>query len=298
MAHNFIDLFLHLDKYLNGMIQNYGVWTYLILFLIVFFETGLVITPILPGDSLLFTAGALSATAGGPLHAGWLSVLLSVAAVAGDTVNYWIGHVFGDELAKKYPLVLKKEYLDKTHAFYERYGGETIIIARFVPIVRTFAPFVAGVGRMTYLKFISYNVIGGVLWIAAFIFGGYFFGNTPVVKSNFGLVILVIIILSILPGVIEFVRHGREDKKDLVFAISTKTSVADELARLAQLAKDGLLSPDEWTRAKELFLGKSPDKRDDVFNALQRLHELHKSGALSQSEFNMKKWDILSRTDV
>ena len=210
IARNLIDLFLHLDRHLNGVIQDYGVWTYLILFLIIFCETGLVVTPVLPGDSLLFTSGALAATAGSPLHVGWLIILLSVAAVAGDTVNYWIGHLFGDKLAEKYPRVLKKKYLDKTHAFYEKYGGETIIIARFVPIVRTFAPFVAGVGRMTYLKFISYNVIGGVLWIALFVFGGYLFGNMLVVKNNFGLVILVIIVLSILPGVIEYIRQWRK----------------------------------------------------------------------------------------
>jgi membrane-associated protein len=206
----FIDLFLHLDKYLNGVIQDYGVWTNAILFVIIFCETGLVVTPFLPGDSLLFAAGALSATPGGPLRPGWLFVLLSIAAVLGDTVNYWIGHLFGEKLAVKYPRVLKKEYLDRTHAFFEKYGGETIIIARFVPIVRTFAPFVAGIGNMTYLKFISYNVIGGVLWPLLFIYGGYFFGNLPLVKKNFSLVILVIIVLSILPGVIEYLRQRRK----------------------------------------------------------------------------------------
>jgi membrane-associated protein len=206
----FIDLFLHLDKYLNGLIEDYGVWTNAILFVIVFCETGLVVTPFLPGDSLLFAAGALAATPGGPLQPGWLVVLLSIAAILGDTLNYWIGHLFGEKLAAKYPRILKKEYLDKTHAFYEKYGGETIIIARFVPIVRTFAPFVAGVGRMTYLKFFSYNVIGGILWPVLFIYGGYFFGNLPLVKKNFSLVIMVIIVLSILPGVIEYLRQRKK----------------------------------------------------------------------------------------
>jgi len=204
-----LDIFLHLDKHLNDVIQSYGVWTYLILFVIVFCETGLVVTPFLPGDSLLFAAGALAAS-GPPLRPGWLFVLLSVAAVAGDTVNYWIGHLFGEALTRRYPRVVKKEHLERTHAFFEKYGGETIIIARFVPIVRTFAPFVAGIGNMTYLKFISYNVIGGLLWPALFIYGGYFFGNLPLVKNNFSVVILVIIVLSVLPGVIEYLRQRRK----------------------------------------------------------------------------------------
>jgi len=207
---HFIESLLHLDRSLIRVIQDYGVWTNALLFVIVFCETGLVVTPFLPGDSLLFAAGALAATPGGPLCPGWLFVLLSVAAILGDTLNYWIGHLFGEKLAAKYPRVLKKEYLEKTHAFYEKYGGETIIIARFVPIVRTFAPFVAGVGRMTYLRFISYNVIGGLLWPALFIYGGYFFGNLPLVKKNFSLVILMIIVLSILPGVIEYLRQRKK----------------------------------------------------------------------------------------
>lgn len=210
LLRQFVDLFLHLDKHLNGVIQDYGVWTYAILFAIIFCETGLVVTPILPGDSLLFAAGALSAADGSPLQPGWLFVLLSVAAIGGDTVNYWIGKVFGEGLARKWPRVVKPEYLAKTHAFYERYGGSTIIIARFVPIVRTFAPFVAGVGSMTYGKFLTYNVVGGLLWIGVFIYGGYFFGNLEVVKKNFGFVILVIILLSVLPGVIEYLRHRKK----------------------------------------------------------------------------------------
>ena len=207
IARNLIDLFLHLDRHLNGAIQDYGVWTYLILFLIIFCETGLVVTPVLPGDSLLFAAGALAASPDCPLHMSWVFMLLSVAAVLGDTVNYWIGHLFGDKLAAKYPRIIKKQYLDKTHAFYERYGGETIIIARFVPIVRTFAPFVAGVGRMTYLKFFSYNVIGGVAWVALLLFGGFWFGGLDFVKKHFALVELGIIIISVLPMVVEFIRY-------------------------------------------------------------------------------------------
>jgi membrane-associated protein len=204
-----LDLFLHLDKHLNdAMLQHGTAWTYGILFLIIFCETGLVITPVLPGDSLLFAAGALAAT--GPLSPGWLIALLCVAAILGDTVNYWIGHFFGAKLAQKYPRVIKPEYLAKTHAFYEKYGGETIILCRFVPIVRTFAPFVAGIGSMTYGKFIAYNVIGGVIWVVLFVLGGFWFGRLEFVQKHFGLVELAIIILSVLPMVIEFLRARRK----------------------------------------------------------------------------------------
>ena len=197
---------MHLDKHLGAVIQAYGTWTYLILFLIIFCETGLVITPILPGDSLLFAAGAFAAI--GALEVMWLFMLLSVAAIAGDTVNYGIGSFLGPKVFHRENVrFLNREYLDRTHQFYERHGGKTIIIARFMPIIRTFAPFVAGMGKMTYVRFISYNVVGGIVWIAAFIFGGYYFGNIPMVKRNFTLVILAIILLSILPGIIEFVRH-------------------------------------------------------------------------------------------
>lgn len=203
---NFVDFFIHLDKHLNSIIQHYGIWTYLLLFLIIFCETGLVVTPILPGDSLLFAAGALSS--GGPLKVEFIFVFLSIAAVAGDTVNYWIGYMVGPKVFHKEKVrFLNKEYLDKTHRFYERYGGKTIIIARFIPIIRTFAPFLAGVGRMNYIRFISYNIIGGIAWIAIFIFGGFYFGNIPVVKNNFTPVIFAIIFVSILPGIIEFFRH-------------------------------------------------------------------------------------------
>jgi len=210
----FFDIFMHLDKHLGGVIQAYGIWTYFILFLIIFCETGLVITPILPGDSLLFAAGAFAAI--GALDAGWLFILLSIAAVAGDTVNYGIGSYLGPKIFHREEVrFLNREYLDRTHRFYEKHGGKTIIIARFMPIIRTFAPFVAGIGRMTYMHFVSYNIVGGVVWIATFIFGGYFFGNIPVVKKNFTLVILAIIFLSVLPGIIELFRH-RNGKRNIV----------------------------------------------------------------------------------
>jgi membrane-associated protein len=204
---HFIDLFLHLDRHLAEVMQEYGLWTYLILFLIVFCETGLVVTPLLPGDSLLFAAGALAAISGSPLNVVLLFVLLSSAAILGDTVNYWIGSYVGPKAFEKNVRFLKKEYLDKTHNFYERYGGKTIIIARFVPIVRTFAPFVAGVGTMTYWRFLLYNVVGGIAWVAICLYAGYLFGNIPVVKRNFSLVIIAIVLVSLLPGFVEYLRH-------------------------------------------------------------------------------------------
>lgn len=211
-----IDLFLNLDKHLNTVIQSFGTWTYFILFLIIFCETGLVVTPILPGDSLLFASGALAASSS--LEVGWLFVLLSIAAVAGDTANYWIGYFVGPKVFHgKNVRFLKREYLERTHTFYEKYGGETIIIARFIPIIRTFAPFVAGIGSMTYWRFISYNILGGIAWIAIFVFGGYYFGNLPVVRDNFSLVIVAIVIISVMPGVIKFMqertRKGQEGQK-------------------------------------------------------------------------------------
>lgn len=205
----FIDLFLHLDVHLNTVIRDYGMWTYLILFFIVFCETGLVVTPVLPGDSLLFAAGAFAAS--GSLDTTWLFLLLTVAAVLGDAVNYAVGHFMGPKVfSQANSRIFKKEYLDRTHQFYEKYGGKTIIIARFVPIVRTFAPFVAGVGGMTYAKFASYNIIGGVLWVAVCVGAGYAFGNIPIVKNNFTLVILGIILVSILPGIIEYLRQRQQ----------------------------------------------------------------------------------------
>lgn len=197
---------MHIDKHLSTIIQSYGLWTYLILFLIIFLETGLVVTPLLPGDSLLFAAGTFAALEA--LDVTWLLVLLSIAAIAGDTANYWIGAYIGPKVFHKEKVrFLNREYLDRTHRFYEKYGGKTIVIARFIPIIRTFAPFVAGIGSMTYWRFIGYNVIGGVAWIAACIFAGYYFGNLPVVRKNFSLVIVAIVFISILPGIIEYVRH-------------------------------------------------------------------------------------------
>lgn len=205
-----IDLFLHLDKHLHEIILQYGVLTYVILFGVIFAETGLVFTPFLPGDSLLFAAGTFAAI--GSLNVHLLFILLTIAAILGDTVNYWIGNYLGPKVFEKKIRFLKKEHLEKTHQFYEKHGGKTIIIARFIPIIRTFAPFVAGIGAMTYSKFILYNVVGGVIWCALFVYGGYFFGNLPIVKNNFSIVIIVIIIISVLPGVIEFARHKFADK--------------------------------------------------------------------------------------
>ena len=202
----FLDFLLHLDKHLDLIIRSYGTLTYLILFLIIFCETGLVVTPILPGDSLLFAAGTFAAL--GSLDITSLIVALCIAAVAGDSVNYWIGHLLGPKVfTRESSRLLNRDYLDRTHQFYEKYGGKTIIIARFVPIIRTFAPFVAGIGSMTYMHFIIYNIAGGVLWILMFVLGGYFFGNIPLVKGNFTIVIGAIIIISIMPGVIEYLRQ-------------------------------------------------------------------------------------------
>lgn len=202
----FVDIILHLDKHLDTIIRSYGIWTHLLLFAIIFCETGLVVTPILPGDSLLFAAGTFAAL--GSLDLAGLILSLSVAAILGDSANYWIGNAIGPKVFhKEGSRLLNKEHLKRTHEFYEKYGGKTIIIARFVPIIRTFAPFVAGIGSMTYSRFIVYNVVGGVGWIAILVLAGYFFGNIPVVRQNFSLVILAIIIISVLPGVIEFVRQ-------------------------------------------------------------------------------------------
>ncbi|MHB8929844.1 MAG: DedA family protein [Melioribacteraceae bacterium] len=200
-----IDLFLHLDKHLNEIILQYGAVTYGILFLVIFAETGFVFTPFLPGDSLLFAAGTFAAIGSFNIHL--LFLVLSFAAIIGDSVNYWIGHYIGMKLFEKNNRFLKKEYLERTHKFYEKHGGKTIILARFIPIIRTFAPFVAGVGAMTYTKFIAYNIIGGIAWCAVFIYGGYFFGNLSFVKNNFSFVIMAIILISVLPIFIEYFRH-------------------------------------------------------------------------------------------
>ncbi len=207
-----IDLFLHLDVHLHSIILQYGTLTYIILFMVIFGETGLVVVPFLPGDSLLFAAGTFAAKGSFNLHL--LIILLAAAAILGDTVNYWIGHFIGPKIFEKENIrFLKKEYLEKTHKFYEKYGGKTIIIARFVPIVRTFAPFVAGIGSMSYSKFILYNIIGGVIWVVLFTAAGFYFGNIPFVKNNFSIVILTIIFISILPGIIEFIKHKMAGSK-------------------------------------------------------------------------------------
>lgn len=208
-----IDLVLHLDKHLDSLVAQFGPWLYVILFLIIFCETGLVVTPILPGDSLLFAVGALTARPEG-LNFLLVIVLLSVAAILGDSVNYWIGCRLGRKLQERYPRLIKQEHIRRTHDFYERYGGKTIIIARFVPIVRTFAPFVAGVGNMTYSRFMMFNVTGALLWIGLLVPAGYFFGNLTIVRENFSLVVLAIIFLSILPGIIEFLRERNRIKKE------------------------------------------------------------------------------------
>jgi len=202
-----IDVFVHLDAYLHVVIQQYGAWTYLRLFVVVFLETGVVVTPFLPGDSLLFAAGAFAAA--GSLEVGWVFGLLFVAAVLGDTVNYRIGYSVGPRAFHGQNRFFKREHLDRTHQFYERHGGKTIVIARFIPIIRTFAPFVAGIGRMSYGQFVVYNIGGGLLWTVLFVFGGYYFGNLPVVKRHFTLVILAIIIISVLPAGLEFLRNYR-----------------------------------------------------------------------------------------
>lgn len=210
---NLIDFIIHIDKHLDAITTQYGFWTYLVLFVIVFCETGLVVTPILPGDSLLFAGGAIAAR--GTLNPHLMAATLIVAAVIGDAVNYTIGHYLGPKVLTSNSRIFRREYIDKTHRFYERYGGKTIIFARFVPIVRTFAPFLAGVGEMTYAKFALYNVAGGILWVCSFVYAGYFFGNVPVVKNNFTLVILGIIVVSIMPAAIEFVRSRREAAAEL-----------------------------------------------------------------------------------
>lgn len=206
-----IDLFLHLDKHLNEIILQYGALTYLILFLVIFAETGFVFTPFLPGDSLLFAAGTFAAIGSFNVHI--LFLLLSTAAIIGDSVNYWVGQYIGLKLFERKSRFLKKEYLDRTHKFYEKHGGKTIILARFIPIVRTFAPFVAGIGAMTYSKFLAYNIIGGILWCAIFIYGGYFFGNLSLVKNNFSFVIVAIILISVLPMLIEYLKHRSSKTK-------------------------------------------------------------------------------------
>lgn len=199
-----VDFVLHIDVHLDGIIRDYGTWTYAILFLIIFAETGLVVTPILPGDSLLFAAGAFAAR--GALSPVVLFVLLAIAAILGNTVNYSVGRYLAPRAQHGFRFI-KQDYLDRTHSFYEKHGGKTIVITRFMPILRTIAPFVAGVGRMGYRRFTIFNVTGGVAWIAGFVFAGYFFGNIPAVEKNFTFVIMGIIIVSLIPAAVEFLRH-------------------------------------------------------------------------------------------
>jgi membrane-associated protein len=203
-----IDLFLHLDVHLREIVAEYAGWSYAILFAVIFCETGLVVTPFLPGDSLLFAAGAIAAT--GALDPWWLFLALSAAAILGDTVNYWLGHYVGPRAFTGKVRFLKKEHLDRTHRFFEKYGGKTIILARFVPIVRTFAPFVAGIGAMSYGKFFVYNVVGGIAWVAIFIYAGFRFAKNEFVQKNFSLVVMAIIVISVLPMAIEYWRARKE----------------------------------------------------------------------------------------
>lgn len=202
---NLVNFILHIDTHLVQLVSTYGILTYAIIFIIIFIETGLVLTPFLPGDSLLFATGALAAL--GSFNMWLILPLMIIAAILGDTSNYWIGHFFGEKMIANPKIPIKKEHIEKTNAFFDKYGGKTIILARFVPIVRTFAPFVAGVGKMHYGKFISYNVIGGIAWVTLFILAGFFFGNIPSIKHNFSIVIMAIIAISVVPMVIEAVKH-------------------------------------------------------------------------------------------
>ena len=202
-----LDFILHIDQYLSSWVTTYQTWTYLILFAIIFCETGLVVTPFLPGDSLLFAAGTIAAMDGQPINVLVLIIVVLIAAFSGDNTNFFIGRFIGKTVYEKDYKLIKKEYLNKTHAFYEKHGGKTLIIARFMPIIRTFAPFVAGVGTMKYLRFISFSIIGNVLWVVSFSLAGFFFGNIPQVKHNFTLVILLIIFISLMPPVITVIKH-------------------------------------------------------------------------------------------
>lgn len=213
--HFIIDFILHIDVHLAELVAQYGIWVYGILFLILFCETGLVVTPFLPGDSLLFVAGALAALPGNDINVHVMVLLMAIAAILGDAVNYTIGRVFGERLfSNPDSKIFRRSYLDKTHKFYEKHGGKTIILARFVPIVRTFAPFVAGMGHMSYRHFAAYNVIGALIWVLLFTYAGYLFGDLPIVQENLKLLIVAIIVVSILPGVVEIWRHKRAAAKE------------------------------------------------------------------------------------
>jgi membrane-associated protein len=202
-----IDFVLHINTHLEELIAMYGVWVYAILFVIIFCETGLVVTPFLPGDSLLFAAGAIASLPGANIKVQLIASSLMIAAVLGDALNYAIGRFFGEKLfSNPHSRIFKQSYLDKTHAFFEKYGGKTIILARFVPIVRTFAPFVAGMGRMSYRRFASFNIVGGVVWVALFTYAGYFFGRLEFVQKNLEILLVLIIFISLLPGLFEVLR--------------------------------------------------------------------------------------------
>lgn len=209
---NAMDFIIHLDTHLHDIVLQYGTWTYAILFVVIFCETGFVVTPFLPGDSLLFAAGAIAAL--GAIDLSLLIILLATAAITGDTVNYWIGHYVGPKVFhEEHSRLLNKEYLNRTHRFYEKHGGKTIVIARFLPIIRTFAPFVAGIGSMTYGRFILFNITGGLGWVAAFLFGGFYFGTVPIVKNNFSIVILAMVLIPGIPAAFEFLRHYLQQRK-------------------------------------------------------------------------------------
>ncbi len=211
-----LEYVLHIDKYLDVLLQLYGPWFYGLLFLVLFAETGLVVTPFLPGDSLLFAAGALVARGAG-LGIWWVFLIFAAAAILGDTANYWIGHAIGPRLLKnENSKILKKEYLDRTHAFFAHYGNKTIVLARFVPFVRTFAPFLAGVGEMDYVHFITYNVVGGVMWVALFLFGGFLFGRIPFVADNLILVLVAVVVITTIPIVVEYVRQKRISQRSAI----------------------------------------------------------------------------------
>jgi membrane-associated protein len=208
---NYIDFLIHFDRHLGGILQQYGTYTYAILFLIIFCETGLIVTPFLPGDSLLFVVGTFAARE--DLDRNTLLMLLPLAAIIGDNVNYWVGHFFGPRMAEKgKSRWIRQEYMDRTGHFYEKYGGKTVFLGKFLPIIRTFAPFVAGIGSMTYPRFLFFNITGAITWVFVFVLGGYFFGNLPFVKKNFTMVILAIIVLSVLPSVVELIRARRQAK--------------------------------------------------------------------------------------
>ncbi len=205
---NPIDFILHLDTYLEQIVNSYQTWTYLILFLIIFCETGLVVTPFLPGDSLLFAAGAVAALPSNPINIYVLVPLLLCAALIGDNTNYWIGHFFGEKVYEKDYKLIKRKYLDQTHAFYEKHGGKTLIVARFMPIIRTFAPFVAGVGKMKYPRFLTFCIAGNILWVNSLAFAGYIFANNEFVKNNFSVIILAIIFVSLLPPIVAIIKES------------------------------------------------------------------------------------------